>query len=168
MDQDIAICWGAAPAGVEAAGILERAARFSAGTGLSVQLFDASMIAGAEHLMSAAMHALRALGMKSMRSSSVGMEMMLYASGRRQIKDAIGLVGLKKSTRKIAAVIVGEDATGKCGELLAALGLERLTEEKAAGGAAAIARLNIPSKGVPKDRLKELALEHVALLDIER
>jgi len=168
MDMDIVVCWGALPEGVGVPGVLERAARFSSETKLSVQLFDASMIAGGEHLLSAAMHALRAFERKSMRSSSVGMEMILYASGRRQIREALGLVGLQKNTRKIAAVIMGKDASGKCGELFGALGLERRTEAEAAGGAAAVGRLKIPSKGVPKDRLKELALEQVALLDIER
>jgi len=168
MDMDITVCWGALPEGAEVRGLLERAARFSSDTGLTVQLFDADMIAGEEHLRSAAMHAIRAFDRKSMRSSSIGMEMILYASGRRQISEGVGLVGVHSSTRRIAAVLAGEDASGKCGMLLGALGLERLTEAEAAGGERAIRRLKIPSKGVPKERLKDLALEQVALLDIER
>lgn len=168
MDMDIAVCWGAVPKGARTTGILERAARFSSETGLTVQLFDAGAIAGEEHLRSAAMHAFRALERKSMRSSSVGMEMLLYASGKRQIKDAVGLAGIQKDTRKIAAVLAGEGAEGKSGMLLKALGLKRLTEKEAAGGEGAIGRLGIPTKGVPKQKLRELALEQVALLDIER
>jgi len=168
MDMDIAVCWGAVPKGAGTTGILERAARFSSETGLTVQLFDAGAIAGEEHLRSAAMHALRAFERKSMRSSSVGMEMLLYASGKRQIKDAVGLAGIQKDTRKIAAVLAGEGVAGKCGMLLKALGLKRLTEKEAAGGDDAVARLGILARGVPKDRLRELVLEQVALLDIER
>jgi KEOPS complex subunit Cgi121 len=168
MDMDIAVCWGAVPKGAGTAALLERAARFSSETGLTVQLFDAGAIAGEEHLRSAAMHALRAFERKSMRSSSVGMEMLLYASGKRQIKDAVALAGITDRTRNIAAVLAGEGAEGKSGMLLKALGLARLSEAEAAGGEGAIARLGIPAKGVPKQRLRELALEQVALLDIER
>jgi KEOPS complex subunit Cgi121 len=165
---DIAVCWGAVPKGAKISGLLEMAARFSAETGLTVQLFDAAAIAGEEHLRSAAMHALRAFERKSMRSSSVGMEMLLYASGKRQIKDAVGLVGLTDRTCTLAAVLAGEGAEGKCGMLLKSLGLARLSEAEAAGGESAIVRLGIPAKGVDRLRLLELALEQVALLDIER
>ena len=165
---EVAICWGAVPKGAGTQGLLERAARFSAQTGLTVQLFDASAIAGLDHLRSAAMHALRAFERKSMRSSSLGMEMLLYASGRRQIKDAVAVAGINDRTRNVAAVAAGEGAAGKCGMLLKALGLKRLTEKEAAGGDGAVARLGIVAKGVPKDRLRELVLEQVALLDIER
>lgn len=168
MDQDIAICWGAASKSAKTSGLLARAARFSSETGLTVQLFDAAAIAGEEHLRSAAMHAIRTFERKANRSSSVGMEMLLYASGRRQIKDAVGLVGITDRTRKLAAVLAGEGATGKCGVLLKALGLARLTEPEAAGGDGALFRLGIPTEGVPKEKLRELALEQVALLDIER
>lgn len=165
---DIAVCWGAVPEGARTPALLARAARFSSETGLTVQLFDAAAIAGEEHLSSAAMHALRAFERKANRSSSVGMEMLLYASGRRQIKDAVGLVGITERTRKLAAVLAGEGATGKCGMLLKALGLARLSEAEAAGGDGALVRLGILKEGVPKEKLRELALEQVALLDIER
>jgi KEOPS complex subunit Cgi121 len=168
MDMDIVVCWGAVPKDTGTAAMLERAERFSSETGLTVQLFDAAAIAGEEHLRSAAMHALRAHERRSMRSSSVGMEMLLYASGKRQIKDAVALAGITDRTRKIAAVVAGGGAGGKGGMLLKALGLARLTEAKAAGGEGAIVRLGIPTKRVPKQRLRELALEQVALLDIER
>ena len=168
MDMDIAICWGAVPKSAKASGLLERAARFSSETGLTVQLFDAASIAGEEHLRSAAMHALRAFERKANRSSSVGMEMLLYACGKRQIKDAVGLVGITDRTRNVAAVVAGEGAAGKCGMLLKALGLARLSEAEAAGGDGALVRLGIPMEGVPKEKRRELALEQVALLDIER
>jgi KEOPS complex subunit Cgi121 len=165
---DIAICWGAVPKGIKINALLEHAARFSTDTGLTVQLFDAAAIAGEEHLRSAALHALRAFERKSMRSSSVGMEMLLYASGRRQIKDAVALAGITDRTRKLAAVIAGQGVEGKCGMLLKSLGLARLSEAEAAGGEDAVARLGIPANGVDKQKLRELALEQVALLDIER
>jgi KEOPS complex subunit Cgi121 len=168
MDMDIAVCWGAVPKGTKISGLLESAERLSSETGLTVQLFDAGAIAGEEHLLSAAMHALRAFERKSMRSSSVGMEMLLYASGKRQIKDAVALVGITDRTRNVAAALAGDGAAGKCGMLLKSLGLARLSEAEAAGGTGAIARLGIPTKGVAAEKLRELALEQVALLDIER
>lgn len=168
MTDDLAICWGELPEGARAPDLLQRAARFSSASGVTVQLFDADAIAGEAHLRSAAMHALRAFERKSMRSSSVGMEMMLYASGRRQIREALQIVGLQDATRKIAAVVLGKGASGRCEALIDALGIKKLTEAAAAGGERAIERLRIPSKGVPKERLRDLALEQVAMLDIER
>jgi KEOPS complex subunit Cgi121 len=165
---EIAICWGGVPRGAGVSGLLERAARFSSESGLAVQLFDAAAIAGEEHLRSAALHALRAFGRKCMRSSSMGMEMLLYASGRRQIRDAVALAGISERTRAVAAVLAGKGAAGKRGMLLKALGLARLSEAEAAGGEGALVRLGIPSKGVPRERLRELALEQVAMLDVER
>jgi KEOPS complex subunit Cgi121 len=168
VTDETAICWGGLPEGARARDLLERAARFSSGNGVMVQLFDADAIAGEAHLRSAAMHALRAFERRSMRSSSVGMEMMLYASGRRQIREALEMVGVQDTTRNIAAIVLGKGARRKCDALVDALGMKKLTEAKAAGGARAIERLKIPSKGVPKEKLRDLALEQVALLDIER
>jgi len=168
VTEEMAICWGELPEGMQARGLIERAARFSSVNGVIVQLFDADAIAGEAHLRSAAMHALRAFERKSTRSSSVGMEMMLYASGRRQIRDAIKTVGVQDATRKIAAVVLGKGASRKCDALMVALGMKKLTEAAASGGERAIERLKIPSKGVPKEKLRDLALEQVAMLDIER
>lgn len=149
-------------------GLLAAAQEFSLANGVEVQLFDAAAIVNADHLRSAALHALRARERGTMRSSSVGMEMVLYAAGRRQIREALALVGLSDNTARMAAVIVGPQAQAKASGLLSALGCAPRCESRAAGGRKALLRLGFPAKGASEDQLQDLALELVALLDIER
>ena len=46
-----------------------------------IQVFDATLIYGKEHLYSAVTHALRAMERKTNTANSLEMEIMLYASG---------------------------------------------------------------------------------------
>lgn len=71
---------------------------------LDVQFFDASLIAGWEHLYFAVVNALKAFKNGTNISKSVAVESLLYASAQRQIKAAVGLIGLKKDTNKIAVL----------------------------------------------------------------
>jgi KEOPS complex subunit Cgi121 len=163
---DICICYGKLGAGSEVPSILKKVESFS-GKGLTVQLFDAAAVAGEQHLRSAALHALRAQERKSMRTSTLGMEMLLYATGRRQIRDALLLAGLSKFTTAIAAIIVGPDSSSKAGPLMKALGAQPAGPE-VAGGLRALERLGVNVKGATEKQLPDLVLELVALLDIER
>ena len=71
MATEIAIVWGEqgpaengparCGAPLDISGLLAAAAGFSRGNSVEVQLFDASAIVNADHLRSAAIHALRAL-----------------------------------------------------------------------------------------------------------
>jgi len=166
--EEIAVAWGGLPRGMDGRALLDGAARFSAELGLTVQLLDAAAAAGEDHLRSAALHALRARRRNTMRTASLGMETLLYASGRRQIRQALETAGVGPATTKVAAVLVGAGASRQAGHLMAALGLRPLTERGAAGGERAALRLGLPVAMVRKDRRKDLALEAVALLDIER
>jgi KEOPS complex subunit Cgi121 len=176
MDTEIEVVWGEPAAGgtarsgaaVDIFAVLGAVREFSKANGVDVQLFDAASIVSSDHLGSAAMHALRARKRKTMRADSLGMEMMLYASGRRQIREAMAHVGLGAGTRRIAAVIVGPGAKKMGPRLLSALDLAPLDERTAAGGRGALARLGVPVKGAMKDQLDALVLEQVALLDIEK
>jgi tRNA threonylcarbamoyladenosine modification (KEOPS) complex Cgi121 subunit len=74
----------------------------------SVQFFDASLIAGWEHLRFAALNALNAFKSKINISNSLAMEALLYASAQRQIKEAVGLIGIKANTSRFAVLILAE------------------------------------------------------------
>jgi KEOPS complex subunit Cgi121 len=156
---EIAIGYGKCGKGMDVPSILKKVQAFVAAKDIEVQLLDAAAIVNEEHVRSAVQHALRARGRMSMRSSALGMEILLYASGKRQIKDALSVSGVSGSTDAIAVVIVGGGAQKHLPELLAAIG---------AGGRKALERLGIDARGATEKQLEDLALEHVALLDIER
>jgi len=145
----------------------------------SVQFFDASLVAGSEHLRFAALNALNAFKGNINISSSLAMETLLYASAQRQIKEAVKLMGIKPSTDRVAVLILA-DTQQQVSEALKAvsqlLGGRRddsvvdLTDGKIAGlckffkisGKELEAKAR--RKSVTKEAITDLVLEHMALL----
>jgi tRNA threonylcarbamoyladenosine modification (KEOPS) complex Cgi121 subunit len=76
---------------------------------VSVQFFDAELIATQEHLYFAVLNTLEAFKKKTNVSKSQAMETMLYASAQRQIQKAIDRCGIKPQTTKMAVILIGED-----------------------------------------------------------
>jgi KEOPS complex subunit Cgi121 len=74
--------------------------------GVVVQFFDADVIATWQHLYFAVLNALIAFKNKENISKTLSMEIMLYASARRQIRKATQLVGIKPESLNIGALIV--------------------------------------------------------------
>ncbi len=74
---------------------------------LDVQFFDADLVATWRHLYFALLDALTAFKSEQNLSKSVAMETMLYASGRRQIRRAMQLLGIKPTSSNVAVLIVG-------------------------------------------------------------
>ncbi len=168
MGIEVAVVWGRPAAGLDVFVALSAAREFSAARRLELQLFDAASVFSSDQLRSAAAHALRAKERGTMRSGSLPVEMLLYASGRRQIKEAMAVMGLTPQTERVAAVLVGPGAAAAAPHLLKALGFAPLPEKEAAGGAGALDRLGVSARGATPGRLADLALEQVALLDIEK
>lgn len=75
---------------------------------VSVQFFNANLVASWEHLYFAVLDALMAFNTKRNISKSLAVEIMLYASTQRQIKKAIGLIGVKCGCSDLAVVVVGK------------------------------------------------------------
>ena len=103
---------------------LEIAKKFSNERGITIQLMDADTVYGKEHLISAVEHASRAFEEGRNSSSSLSMEILLYASGKKQIKDAIQFGGIKEGKPAIA-VIAGKISKGTAKELMQRLNIER-------------------------------------------
>jgi len=142
-----------------------------------VQVFDASLIAGREHLLMASINALKAFKDGLNVSKNELMELLLYASAQRQIGKAVGLLGVKKESKSLATVVLGdsrEETEKALGELERLLGGERdddvlkLTADKIEGikKAFGITSLELESKkGLPADEaITELVIERCALL----
>lgn len=72
----------------------------------TVQLMDARAVAGREHAIHGAIHALKAFERGQNISSDMGIEICLRVAGMRQISRAIELLGIKEGEMEICAVLV--------------------------------------------------------------
>lgn len=96
--------------------ILERLDAIGDEHGVAVQAFDARYVADREHLRRACELADRAHAREQMIARDPGVEIMLYAAGRRQIQDALE-IGVSRGEQPAVIVChaVGdrEDADGE-------------------------------------------------------
>lgn len=129
-----------------------------------VQLLDARLVCGRDHLVAAAEHAQRAMREGTNVAKSLAVEFVLYASGERQINDAIAKMGIREDTTEFAIAMFGGDPA----QALEAL---RLTPDDAvlAPTPAKLRSYGIAEAeltAVPPDRGSDLVLERVALVDL--
>lgn len=73
---------------------------------ITLVLADADFIAGADHLLFATIHGLTAFSRKTNRATTKQMEILRFAAAQRQISQALKLLGVSKSTRRLAGVLV--------------------------------------------------------------
>jgi tRNA threonylcarbamoyladenosine modification (KEOPS) complex Cgi121 subunit len=148
-----------------------------------VQFFDATLIAGPEHLRFAAVNALNAFKNKLNISSSLAMETLLYASAQNQISNAINLLGIKPSSRQVAVLIIAasQDEASWVLETVSKLlsgkrddSVIKLSNKKGKGlkKLFQISNLELEAKtekeGAETQALLDLVIEHMALLATER
>jgi len=76
---------------------------------VTIQLFNSHLIATKQHLQISAYHALKAFKEKRNIAEKINMEIMLYASGQRQIVKAINILGIKPENKQIAAIIISKE-----------------------------------------------------------
>jgi len=93
---------------LDAEGFL-KAQRKKGGSDLDVQFFDAELIATYRHLYFAVLNALQSFHNKTNISKTLAVETMIYASAQRQIRKAIDRCGIKPSTTRMAAIIIGRN-----------------------------------------------------------
>jgi len=148
-----------------------------------VQFFDATLIAGEDHLRFAALNALNAFKNRLNISNSLAMEALLYASARHQIKDALKLLGIKPDCSRVAVLVLAETKNQASSILESVSGLLQgeqddsvveFSNEKVDG----LKRLlqiseteleaKTERKGAEKEALLDLVIEHMALLATER
>ena len=148
-----------------------------------IQLFDAKLIAGWEHLYFAVLNALRAFKGNLNISNSFAVEALLYASAQRQISKAVDLLGIKPESPHVAVLAITKTKQGANAtlEIVSQLmpgerddSVLKLTDEKVED----IRRLfgisdleleaKLEKKGLEKEALIDLVIEHVALLVTRR
>lgn len=148
-----------------------------------VQFFNAKHVASQQHLYFAALNALRAFEKKLNISSSLAVEVLLYASAQRQIKKAVDMLGIKPDSSQIAVLVMAENkqTTDTTLETVSKLmsgerddDVLELTAEKFEGIKTlfGISDLEIAAKlrkkGLEREALVELVIEHMALLATQR
>ncbi len=141
-----------------------------------IQVIDADIVYGKNHLISASEHAVRAFGQKKNSTNSLAMEILLYASGERQIQRAIQKVGIKKGKINIALVFADEvqkEENGKVsdtivGKILEALNLIR-DDKVLEGDIDTLRKFGITPQElmtIPKNKHGNIILEKVAMVDV--
>ena len=144
-----------------------------------VQFFDAKLIASQQHLYFAALNASRAFKKKLNISSRLAVETLLYASAQRQIKKAVNMLGIKPDSSQIAVLVMAENKqrADVALETISGLisgerddGVLELTDEKIEdiknlfGVSDLEIEAKLMGKGLEREALVDLVIEHVALL----
>jgi len=149
----------------------------------AVQFFDARLTATWQHLYFAALNALTAFANETNICNNLAMETLLYASAQRQIKKATETMGLKPTTKNVAVLVIAkteksaENALRLIQKLISAQhddntlevdpkkfdNIKRFFQISNQELAAKLER-----KGLEKEALVDLVIEHGALLATQR
>jgi KEOPS complex subunit Cgi121 len=136
---------------------------------LVIQVFNADLIYGKDHLLSSYEHAKRAVNRKLNITKSLGMELLLYASGERQIKKALDKIGIKKNSVNLAILIHGRSISeGLINKILQQLKLTR-SDMVLDGDIETLYKFGLPKEEiqtVSNDKYGDLILEKVANVDL--
>jgi len=149
---------------------LQKMNSFSQDNNVVIQAFNANVIYGQNHLISAVDHAIRAMERKTNTTNSLAMEILLYAAGERQLKLAIPKMGVKKGAANIAFVVVDDKKRDEksIDELLKELSLKR-DDNVLEGNEDTLKSFGLNDqaiKTVTKDKYGDLILEKIAMVDI--
>jgi len=151
---------------------LDRLNGIAADHGVTVQAFDARYVVGRRHLDRAVELADRAFDRGENVARERGVEILLYAAGRRQIDDALEM-GVNEG-RTPVAVVVSDAGGGRESEAAAAAAVDDLLEPAAtlddvdAERVRAFFDVTEAEIGATDGDLTDLVEERVALLDVEK
>ena len=143
--------------------------------GVALLLLNPRLVYGKNHIESAVKHAIRAFREKRNTSHSLSLEILLYASGKTQLKDAIEFMGIKR-TGPYAIICVGKTRISGSenmipkgiDKLVADLKLDR-NNSVLDGSKEILYRFGITDtelKTVDKSMYQDLILERVAMVDV--
>jgi len=139
--------------------------------GVSIVCFNAELMAGREHVISAMFHAKRAKENGTCISSSFEIEALLYASGSRQCQDAVKF-GVHQGLNKCYLCIDPENPkTWSDLSNVMTISSEdwELTTDEKVNTLVSLFGITMAEIAVTgKARLKDLVLERVALLEVNK
>ena len=132
----------------------------------TIQIFRADRIFGRLHVEVATGHAVRAFERGSNRSKQMGTEILIYCAAERQIKNAIEKLGIRQGTEEFALALSGEiDADVLLKEL------DLVQDDSVLDGDKDHAAFGISNNDVAlvgRERIQDLILEKMALIELER
>lgn len=132
-----------------------------------LQFLDADKVLGEGHIHSAVEHAYRAFERKENISATKAMEVLIYAAGEPQISNALEKIGLKDGCERIAIVC---DGRLDIEDLLTRLNLKR-NDEVLKYKKFKLREFGISDdeiSAVDEEKLKDLVLERVAMVDVRK
>ena len=157
-------------------GFLEKLLEFATEEGFVIQVVNAKVIYGKEHLFSAAEHALRSFSQGTNATNSLALEILLYASGERQITKAIKKMGIRTGRQQLAFILLASKKPEKTKKAYdrtvdKLLGTFRLTPDDSVleGSIDTLKHFGITEqerRTVPREKYGDLILERVAMVDI--
>ncbi len=137
-----------------------------------IQVVNADFVYGKDHLFSAVEHTIRSFKNRMNSLKSLSLEMLLYASGERQIQKAIEKIGIKKGNQKIAFIFIKANnrkiSDDEVEHVLSSLNLKR-DDKVLEGDVDTLKRFGITEdelSTIPESKYGDLLLEKVALVDI--
>lgn len=151
---------------------LKKLSQFTKDNNIIIQAFDAKVIFGKNHLISAYEHAKRAMDRKTNSTNSLEMETLLYTSGERQLKLAIPKMGIKKGSSFIALIFITKPPSKISDQLISRFLKEfslKREDNVLEGDENTLKEFGITEnelKTVTKAKYGELILEKVAMVDI--
>ncbi len=151
-------------------GFLKTLGSVSSNCNTVIQAMDADRIAGKEHIDLAVRKALRAKENNYNVARDIGIEIMRYASGKRQIEDAFSM-GVREGDMNIVFVVLGdtgnvEDSIDAIREMIDEAPVTDYHISKKAG---LVEQFMISDKEIEaagEEMLRSLVLERVALVDV--
>lgn len=146
---------------------LKKVKEIGKGKDYVIQVLDADKLAGIEHVIFAVEKAMNSFKKGCNIANDLGKEIMLYAAGTRQINRAIK-IGVHNGENNIALVAIGEE--------MDLSGFYEITpgnvlEYEVSKNRALMDIFNITDdeiKAVGADKIPELVLERVALVDVSK
>ncbi|MCJ7617745.1 MAG: KEOPS complex subunit Cgi121 [Desulfobacterales bacterium] len=138
---------------------------------ITVQSLNADLLSGVRHIQFAVKKAIRSFESGKNTANNLGMEIMLYASGSRQIEKALEL-GVKNGENRVAIVLVGENVTDEAlFDVRTLLNSEdaSIVDYSDSKKKDLLKIFNITAdelEAVGEDKIPELVLERVALVDV--
>jgi KEOPS complex subunit Cgi121 len=143
---------------------LQKLNKISKEKNLTLQALDADKIAGEEHIRFAIGKAINSFRTGTAIANDLSKEIMLYAAGTRQIIRAVKL-GIHKGENNIALVAVGDAKLSGFDEIRPASVLA-YDQSKKEALMKVFGITNEELEAVGEDKLPELVLERVALVDV--
>lgn len=133
--------------------------------GCVIQAMDASLVVGELHAAFAAEKAVRAFSDERNVAKDLGLEILRYASGQRQIERALS-VGVSEATRRVALIVMENGKDLEISDIIDADDGGPSWSPAAVRETFEIGDLEIEAAG--EDRIPDLVLERIALIDAYR